>query len=87
MVPAGMIKKMYGASIFSDEILKTVEKQLFTYLDTEKPDIFAQPLPLANELGKLDMNNPSDVDFDFEIGLNLFLKYLHLIRQNLPCIK
>ena len=69
MVPAGMIKKMYGASIFSDEILKTVEKQLFTYLDTEKPDIFAQPLPLANELGKLDMNNPSDVDFDFEIGL------------------
>jgi len=69
MVPAGMIKKMYGASIFSDEILKTVEKQLFTYLDTEKPDIFAQPLPLANELGKLDMNNPTDVDFDFEIGL------------------
>ena len=69
MVPAGMIKKMYGASIFSDEILKAVEKQLFTYLDTEKPDIFAQPLPLANELGKLDMNNPSDVDFDFEIGL------------------
>ena len=30
MVPAGMIKKMYGASIFSDEVLKAVEKQLFT---------------------------------------------------------
>lgn len=69
MVPAGMIKKMYGASIFSDEVLKAVEKQLFTYLNEEKPDIFAQPLPLANDLRKLDMNNPTDIDFDFEIGL------------------
>jgi len=69
MVPAGMIKKMYGPSIFSDEILRAVEKQLYTYLNEEKPDIFAQPLPLENDLRKLDMNNPSDVDFDFEIGL------------------
>ena len=69
MVPAGMIKKMYGASIFSDEILKAVEKQLYTYLNEAKPDIFAQPLPMQNDLRSLDMNNPSDVDFDFEIGL------------------
>lgn len=69
MVPAGMIKKMYGAGIFSDEVLRTVEKELYTWLSTEKPEIFAQPLPLDNDLGKLDMNNPTDVDFDFEIGL------------------
>ncbi|CAN5878993.1 trigger factor [soil metagenome] len=69
MVPAGMIKKMYGASIFSDEILRAVEKELYTYLNETKPDIFAQPLPMQNDLRNLDMNNPSDVDFDFEIGL------------------
>ena len=69
MVPAGMIKKMYGAGIFSDEVLKTVEKELFAWLNTEKPEIFAQPLPLTNDLGALDMNNPTDVEFDFEIGL------------------
>ena len=69
MVPAGMIKKMYGPSIFSDEVLRAVEKQLYTYLNEEKPDIFAQPLPMENDLRKLDMNNPSDIDFDFEIGL------------------
>jgi trigger factor len=69
MVPAGMIKKMYGAGIFSDEVLKTVEKELFTWLNTEKPEIFAQPLPLTNDLGGLDMNNPKDVEFGFEIGL------------------
>ncbi len=69
MVPAGMIKKMYGAGIFSDEVLRTIEKELYTYLDTEKPEIFAQPLPLEGEMSKLDMNNPSDFDFSFEIGL------------------
>jgi trigger factor len=69
MVPAGMIKKMYGAGIFSDEVLKTIEKELFSWLNTEKPEIFAQPLPLENDLGKLDMNNPSDIEFGFEIGL------------------
>jgi trigger factor len=69
MVPAGMIKKMYGAGIFSDEVLRTIEKELYTYLDTEKPEIFAQPLPLEGEMSKLDMNNPNDFDFSFEIGL------------------
>ena len=69
MVPAGMIKKMYGPGIFSDEVLRTIEKELYSYLDKERPDIFAQPLPLENEMQKLDMSNPSDFDFSFEIGL------------------
>lgn len=69
MVPAGMIKKMYGPSIYTDEILRTVEKQLYTYLDTEKPDIFAQPLALDADIRKLDFNNPADYEFGFEIGL------------------
>ncbi len=69
MVPAGMIKKMYGAGVFSDEVLRTIEKELYTYLDKERPDIFAQPLPLPNEMSKLDMYNPAEIDFSFEIGL------------------
>ncbi len=69
MVPAGMIKKMYGPSIFSDEILKGVEKQLYTYLNDEKPEIFAQPLPLESDMSKIDINNPIDYAFNFEIGL------------------
>ena len=69
MVPAGMVKKMYGASIFYDEVIKSVEKELKNYLVTEKPEIFAQPLPMENDLRKLDMNQPSDYDFPFEIGL------------------
>ena len=69
MVPAGLVKKMYGQSAFSDEVLRTVEKELNQYMEQEKIDIFAQPLPLENDARMLDMNNPSDYAFAFEIGL------------------
>ncbi len=69
MVPTGMIKKMYGASIFYDEVIKSVEKELQNYLVAEKPEIFAQPLPMENDLRKLDMSQPAEYEFPFEIGL------------------
>jgi len=69
MVPSGLIKKMYGAGIFNEEVLRTVEKELYAYLNEEKPDIFAQPLPLETTPLNLDVNNPSQYDFGFEIGL------------------
>ena len=68
MVPAGMVKKMYGASLYYDELIKSVEKELNQYLTTEKPEIFAQPLPLKIDLGSMNMNNPDDYEFPFEIG-------------------
>ena len=69
MVPVGMVKKMYGASVFYDEVIKSVEKELQEYLAKEKPSIFAQPLPMENDLRKLDMNKPEDYEFPFDIGL------------------
>ncbi len=69
MVPAGLIRKMYGQGVFQDEVLKTVEKEMNTYLTNEKLDIFAQPLPLDNDARMLDLNNPKDYAFAFEIGL------------------
>jgi trigger factor len=69
MIPVGLIKKMYGQSVFSEEIMRQVEKSLFDYLQNEKLDIFAQPLPVEQTTPALDMNNPSDYSFAFEIGL------------------
>ena len=69
MVPVGMVKKMYGASVFYDEVIKSVEKELQEYLAKEKPSIFAQPLPMENDLRKLDMNKPEDYEFPFDIGI------------------
>lgn len=69
MVPSGLIKKMYGASLFTDEVLKSVDRELIGYLQNEKLDIFAQPLPLETDLQQLDVNNPLDYSFNFEIGV------------------
>src|SRR6185295_13017759 len=68
MVPPGMVKKMYGSSIFYDEVIKVVEKEIREYMDKEKPEIFAQPLPMESGR-KLDMSDPAEYDFPFEIGL------------------
>jgi len=84
MVPAGLVKKMYGQGVFTDEILRTVEKELTTYLDSEKIDLFAQPLPLESDARMLDMNNPGDYAFAFEIGLkpaiNIDTDHIHVTR-------
>jgi trigger factor len=70
MVPAGMIRKMHGQSVFTDEVLKSVEKELTNYVNAEKLEIFAQPLPLEeNDARRIDMNNPSEYAFAFEVGL------------------
>ena len=69
MVPTGMVKKMYGPGIFTEEVLRNIEKGLNDYLVNEKLEIFAQPLPLPNADFKPAMEAPADYSFDFEIGL------------------
>ena len=69
MVPAGMIKKMYGPSIFADEVMRTANQELVKYLEENRPDIFAQPLPIYDKKVDLDINAPGEYEFNFEIGL------------------
>ena len=69
MVPSGLIKKMYGSSLFTDEVLRSVDREIIKYLETEKLDIFGQPLPADLNLHQLDMNSPAEYHFSFEVGL------------------
>lgn len=69
MVPTGMVKKMYGPGIFTEEVLRNIEKGLNDYLVNEKLEIFAQPLPLPNADFRPAMETPADYSFEFEIGL------------------
>lgn len=69
MVPAGLIKKMYGPSLFTDEVLRSVDRELIGYLQNDKLDIFAQPLPLETDIRQLDVNNPTEYTFHFEVGM------------------
>ena len=70
MVPTSLIKKMYGNSVFTDEVLKSVEKKLTDYVSAEQLEIFAQPLPLPeNDASLINMTQPQDYSFAFEVGL------------------
>ncbi len=70
MVPAGIIKKMYGASVFTEEVLRTIENELMQYLQKENISYLGQPLPEdGNDPAQFDHNQPKDYAFSFEIGL------------------
>lgn len=68
MVPAGMVKKMHGPAIYQEEVIRTVEKELQQYLSEEKPEIFGQPLSMESTISALDMKNPEEYEFSFEMG-------------------
>ncbi len=87
MVPAGLIKKMYGNSLFVDEVLKTVDKEVFQYLETSNLDIFAQPLPLEMHLDQLDVNNPNNYTFTFEVGMKPSFQLPALSQQKIKRYK
>lgn len=83
MVPAGMIKKMHGQSVFTDEVIRSVEKELIHYMENEKLEIFAQPLPLSeNDTRQIDMNDPKEYAFAFEVGLKPQFTLADLSKTN-----
>jgi len=88
MVPTGMIKKLHGQSVFMDEVLRTVEKQLTDYMVNEKLEIFAQPLPMPeNDARQIDVNNPNEYAFAFEVGLKPAFSVADLASQEVKRFK
>jgi len=70
MVPAGVVKKMYGNSVVAEEINKSLNDQMWQYLQENKIDVLGQPIPAADQaLLDIDINNMQDVDFAYEVGL------------------
>lgn len=69
MVPVGHIKKMYGQSVFTDEVLKVAGTKLEEHLLEHKAEIFARPIPAGTQ-AQYDFNidAPEDYLFEFEIG-------------------
>lgn len=69
MVPLGMVKKMYGHSIYSDEVLRQAGTILENYLQETKAEIFGRPIQtITQKQYRFDMNNPEEFEFEFEIG-------------------
>ncbi len=69
MVPAGLVKKMYGKAILADEINKILSNKLQQYIADEKLEILGQPISAKDEETVADFEHPDKFVFWFEIGL------------------
>jgi trigger factor len=87
MVPAGLIRKMYGNSLFVDEVLRTVDREVISFIQKENLDIFAQPIPLEMNLAQLDVNKPSAYNFTFEVGMKPEFSLPELSKENVKRYK
>ena len=68
-VPTGIIKKKYGPSILADEIDKLLNKSIYDHITGNSLNILGNPLPIDETKTKIDWNNPSDFEFNYELGL------------------
>lgn len=70
MVPVGMVKKMYGQSVFNEEIIRSASMELENYLKKEAIAIFAKPMLSVDATPlNMDMSQPTDCSFSFDIGI------------------
>ena len=70
MVPAGLIKKMYGKAALADEVNKLLSRELTKYIADENLNILGEPLPSTTEQAIIDFNSEADFEFAFDLGLS-----------------
>jgi trigger factor len=68
-VPFGMVKKMYGSSVFADELNKLLSETLNNYITENKIEILGQPLANDERTPEFDGDENKDLEFYFDLGL------------------
>ena len=68
MVPAGLVKKMYGKGILADVLNKLVGEHLQKHIEDNKSQILGDPLP-SEESPKIDLDNEDTFTFLFDIAV------------------
>ena len=68
MVPAGLVKKMYGKGILADVLNKKVGEGLSKHIEDNKLAILGDPLPNA-EQGHVDLDHEETFTFAFDIAV------------------
>ena len=68
MVPAGLVKKMYGKGILADVLNKLVGENLQKHIEEKKLAILGDPLP-NDEQGKIDLDHDDTFTFAFDVAV------------------
>jgi trigger factor len=69
MVPAGLVKKMYGKAALAEEVNKLLSKSLTDYIHAEKLNVLGEPLPNEEKQMPIDWDNQSDFSFVFDVAM------------------
>lgn len=67
MVPVGLIKKQFGASILAEEINKILQEGLFNYIRENKVNMLGEPLP--TEQNNIELKEGNTFEFKFELAI------------------
>ena len=70
MVPAGLIKKMYGKAVLAEEINKMLSGELNRDIHDENLQILGEPLPNETEQKQISFDTDESFEFVFDLGLS-----------------
>ena len=65
--PMGMIVKQYRIPVLVDEVNKILQNELYKYISDEKVKVLGSPMPAEGK--KVDWENETTFNFEFEIGI------------------
>ncbi|MCX6199125.1 MAG: trigger factor [Bacteroidetes bacterium] len=68
MVPMDMVKKMYGNGVLVEELNKVLNEEVYKYINENKIEIIASPIPSSDQKLDIDINSLRDVDFAYDLG-------------------
>ncbi|HEY5591094.1 MAG TPA: trigger factor [Paludibacter sp.] len=69
MVPAGLVKKLYGKAVLAEEINKLVSENLYNYIHENNINSLGEPLPNETEQQVIDFDTQEDFVFVFDLGI------------------
>ena len=69
MVPAGLVKKMYGKAVLGEEVNRAINDGIFNYIKEQKLNLLGEPMPDEEATPAIDWDVDTTFSFAFDIAL------------------
>ena len=69
MVPMGLIKRQFGASVIVEEVNKLLQEKVYEYIRDNKVNVLGEPLPNEEKQQPVDFEHQEEVEFFFDLAL------------------
>jgi trigger factor len=69
MVPAGVVKKMFGKSVLADEVNHIISHSINDYIKEKKLKVLGDPMPDSEKTPPIDWDTQKDFQFVFNVGM------------------